>query len=96
MAEPPFFLQKLVLTGFRAYLQPKTFDFSKKTCLVIFAPNGSGKSSVIDALEFMFSADGTLKQQGQRAIHNQAGPAALAHVGAEEANISPSVSATLR
>jgi chromosome segregation ATPase len=51
----PYFLQSLSLSGFRAYLQPKTFDFSKKRCLAIFAPNGRGKSSIIDALEFMFS-----------------------------------------
>jgi recombinational DNA repair ATPase RecF len=87
----PYFLQSLRLAGFRAYLQPKTFDFSKKRCLAIFAPNGSGKSSIIDALEFMFSKDGTLDRLGQRAINNQAGPLALAHNLAEEAKIAPTV-----
>jgi recombinational DNA repair ATPase RecF len=87
----PYFLQSLGLVGFRAYLQPKTFDFSKKRCLAIFAPNGSGKSSVIDALEFMFSKDGTLERLGQRAINNQAGPVALVHNLAEEAQIAPAV-----
>ncbi|WP_247320966.1 AAA family ATPase [Bradyrhizobium sp. 141] len=87
----PYFLQSLGLSGFRAYLQSKTFDFSKKRCLAIFAPNGSGKSSVIDALEFMFSKDGTLERLGQRTINNQAGPVALAHNLAEEAKIAPAV-----
>ena len=87
----PYFLQSLSLTGFRAYLQPKTFDFSKKRCLAVFAPNGGGKSSIIDALEFMFSKDGTLERLGQRAINNQAGPVALAHNLAEEAKIAPAV-----
>ena len=87
----PYFLRSLGLTGFRAYLQPKTFVFSKKRCLAIFAPNGSGKSSVIDALEFMFSKDGTLERLGQRAINNQAGPVALAHNLADEAQIAPEV-----
>lgn len=87
----PYFLRSLSLTGFRAYLQPKTFDFSKKCCLAIFAPNGGGKSSVIDALEFMFSKDGTLERLGQRAINNQAGPMALAHNLAEKAKITPEV-----
>ncbi len=87
----PYFLQSLGLVGFRAYFQPKAFDFSKKRCLAIFAPNGSGKSSVIDALEFMFSRDGTLDRLGQRAVNNQAGPMALAHNLAEEANIAPTV-----
>lgn len=87
----PYFLQSLRLSGFRAYLQPKTFDFSKKRCLAIFAPNGSGKSSVIDALEFMFSKDGTLERLGQRAVNNQAGPVALAHNLAEEAKITSAI-----
>ena len=87
----PYYLQSLGVAGFRAYLQPKSFDFSKKRCLAIFAPNGSGKSSVIDALEFMFSKDGTLERLGQRAINNQAGPVALAHNFAEEAKIAPAV-----
>jgi ABC-type lipoprotein export system ATPase subunit len=86
-----YFLQSLGLAGFRAYLQPKTFDFSKKRCLAIFAPNGSGKSSVIDALEFILSKDGTLERLGQRAINNQAGPIALAHNLAEDAKIEPAV-----
>src|ERR1035437_4022624 len=87
----PYYLQSLELAGFRAYLQPKTFDFRTKRCLAIFAPNGSGKSSVVDALEFMFSKDGTLERLGQRAINNQAGPTALAHNLAEEAKIEPRV-----
>jgi tetratricopeptide (TPR) repeat protein len=91
VSDAPYFIKSLGLTGFRAYLQPKTFDFSKKRCLAIFAPNGYGKSSVIDALEFMFSKDGTLVRLGQRAIHNQAGPAALAHNRSDEAKITPSV-----
>jgi len=86
-----YFLQSLGLTGFRAYLQPKTFDFSKKRCLAIFAPNGGDKSSVIDALEFVFSKEGTLERLGQRAINNQAGPVALAHNLAEEAKLAPAV-----
>lgn len=90
MADPSF-LHSLGLTGFRAYLQPKTFDLSKKRCLAIFAPNGNGKSSLIDALEFMFSKEGTLDRLGQRAINNQAGPTALAHNLSEEAKIAPMV-----
>ena len=93
MTDPVLF-QSLTLQGFRAYLQPKTFDFRKKRCLAIFAPNGSGKSSVIDALEFLFSAEGTLDRLGQRARDNKAGPAALAHYGAEAASIEPVVKFT--
>jgi ABC-type cobalamin/Fe3+-siderophores transport system ATPase subunit len=92
MADAPYLIETLGLTAFRAFLQPKTFDFSKKRCLAIFAPNGNGKSSVIDALEFMFSKDGTLDRLGLRTINNQVGFIALAHNLAEEAQIAPSVS----
>ena len=85
------FLQSLGIAGFRAFLGPRTFDFSKKRCLAIFAPNGYGKSSVVDALEFMLSKEGTLIRLGQRAVHNQAGPVALVHNLAAETNITPSV-----
>lgn len=89
--DDPTLFHSLTLEGFRAYLQPKTFDFSKKPCLAIFAPNGLGKSSVIDALEFLFSEHGTLDRLGQRALNNQAGPPALAHNGAQAASIAPVV-----
>ena len=91
MADPTLF-HSLTLEGFRAYLQPKTFDLSKKPCLAIFAPNGLGKSSVIDALEFLFSEHGTLERLGQRTLNNQAGPPALEHNGAQAAGIAPMVS----
>lgn len=93
MPDPTLF-HSLTLAGFRAYLQPKTFDFSKKRCLAIFAPNGLGKSSVIDALEFLFSEHGTLERLGQRTLNNQAGPPALMHSGAEAAAIAPVVKFT--
>ena len=91
----PYFLQSLGLVGFRAYLKQKEFNFSQKRCLAIFAPNGHGKSSVIDALEFMLSKDGTLERLGQRAINNQAGPSALAHNLSEEAKIKPAVTISI-
>lgn len=91
----PYFIHSLSLNAFRAYLQPKTFDFSKKRSLAVFAPNGSGKSSIIDALEFLFSRDGTLERLGQRAINNQAGPIAMVHNLAEDAKISPSVAISI-
>lgn len=93
MADPTLF-HSLTLEAFRAYLQPKSFDFSKKPSLAIFAPNGLGKSSVIDALEFLFSEHGTLERLGQRTLNNQAGPSALAHNAAQAAGIVPVVKFT--
>ena len=39
----------------------------------------------------MFSQDGTLKRLGLRAVHNRAGPLALPHHRAEDADVSPKV-----
>lgn len=91
MADAPYFIRTLNLTAFRAFLQPKIFDFTQKRCLAIFAPNGHGKSSVIDALEFMFSKDGTLERLGIRTSNNNAGFVALAHNLAGEAKLAPAV-----
>lgn len=96
MTDEPYFIQTIQMQGFRAYLQSKTFDFSKKRCVAIFAPNGSGKSSIIDALEFIFSKDGTLERLGIRAINNQAGVIALAHNLADNQKIAPRVSISFR
>jgi len=90
----PYVLNSLTVSGFRAYLQPKTFDFSGKKSLAIFAPNGKGKSSLVDALEFMFSDEGTLERIGIRTINNNAGVVALPHNLAEDLDIESSVSVT--
>lgn len=90
----PTLLHSLTLEGFRAYLQPKTFDLSKKSCVAIFAPNGLGKSSVIDALEYLFSEQSTLERLGQRTRDNRAGPAALMHNDALDAGLEPKVKFT--
>jgi len=92
----PYFISRLTLAGFRAYLDPKTFDFSQKRCLAVFAPNGSGKSSIVDALEFMFSDAGTLERIGLKAINNYAGLAALEHNLAATRKIDPLVAIKFR
>ena len=95
MAEP-YYLHSMTLTGFRAYLQPKKFDFSKKPCLAIFAPNGLGKSCFIDALEFILSKEGTLEHLGKQASGNHAGPKALEHNLAGEKGIVSSVTINVK
>lgn len=91
---PPFLIRQIALQGFRAYLAPCSFPFDQKLSLAVFAPNGTGKSSMVDGLEFMFSDAGTLDRLGQRAINNNAGPWALAHNLAAEHKIEPKVTVT--
>ena len=91
------FIQSLTLQGFRAYLEPQTFDLKNKRSLAIFAPNGYGKSGVIDALEFLVSDDGTLDRLGKfRSVNsNQAGYTALSNDLAQSRNITPIVKCSL-
>jgi recombinational DNA repair ATPase RecF len=91
MSDDRYILDLLELSGFRAFLEPQRFHFGTKRCLAVFAPNGSGKSSIVDALEFMVSEDGTLERLGLRAINNQAGIGALAHNLADQKDIDPFV-----
>lgn len=96
MTDAPYIIGMLRLSAFRAYLMPQTFDFTAKRCLAVFAPNASGKSSIVDALEFIFSEEGTLERLGVRTIHNQGGVAALAHNLAAEKTIPPRVDVQFR
>lgn len=96
MTEHPTYIRALLLQGFRAYLEPKAFDLSARRCLAVFAPNGYGKSSLVDALEFAFSENGTLKRLGIRTINNSAGVFALAHNLAADRQIAASVTVDFR
>ena len=87
-------VEKIELRGFRAYLKPATFNLKCgkiMKSLAIFAPNGQGKSSLIDAFEYYLSERGTLKRLGERKYQTRAGPKALAHVDAKREHIAPMV-----
>lgn len=78
-------LEKITLVGFRAYLKPKTFNLrrsGKQISWFIYGPNGKGKSSLVDSLEYYFSEGGTLNRLGQRSSATQSGPNAIRHVDA--------------
>ncbi|MCM0606297.1 MAG: AAA family ATPase [Xanthomonadaceae bacterium] len=91
MTIPPR-LKKLTLSGFRAYLSEQPIDFGKNgSSLVVVAPNGKGKSSLVDAMEFVFSKDGFVERLGKVRSGTQAGKEALVHHAATKANISPFV-----
>jgi hypothetical protein len=90
-------LDRLTIAGFRAYLHEQEIALRQHATpksLAVFAPNAKGKSSLVDALEFFFSEDGTLERLGQRRSGRQAGRDALVHVRAQEDGIGPAVSVT--
>lgn len=87
MSSRPIKLSELTIRGFRAYLEPKTFRFETHQSLAVFAPNGHGKSSIADAIEFFLSDDGSLKRLGVKTINNQAGVTALGHDLATQSDV---------
>ncbi len=87
------------ISGFRAYLAEQSFrlrENGRPQSLAVFASNAKGKSSLVDALEFYFSDNGTLERLGQRRLGTQAGIEALRHVRASEAGAVCRVSVTFR
>ena len=92
-------IESLTIAGFRAYLDEQTFKLyegKQAKSLAVFAPNAKGKSSLVDAIEFYFSEDGTLERLGKRQSVTQAGPDALANVGAKDKKIEPCISMSFR
>ena len=94
MTQPPITVEQIQLEGFRAYLQAQTISLHRDSTplsLAIFAPNAGGKSSLVDAFEFYFSADSTLRRLGKRAFQTHAGPLALEHIDAVAQGVKPAV-----
>jgi hypothetical protein len=59
-------VHQLELQGFRGYPWKRTLVFPQTEggSLLIFAPNGFGKTSITDALEFLLNEEGTLTRLG--------------------------------
>ena len=83
----PITIEKIKLAGFRAYLKPQEIILGKKRNLAILGDNGTGKSSLIDSLEYYFDKDGTLGMLGKKKGETKAGPIAIQHVDAKNLNI---------
>ena len=81
----PITIERIELAAFRAFLEPQTILLRdrKKTNVAIFGRNGTGKSSLIDSLEYYFSEKGTLGILGKKKTETQAGPAAIRHLNAK-------------
>lgn len=68
----------------------------KPKSVVVFAPNGCGKSGYADAIEYIFSEDGMVEHLGKGGVDSEkGGKHALPHVLAEEKGITSQVSLSL-
>ncbi|PPK80661.1 exonuclease SbcC [Lacrimispora xylanisolvens] len=50
-------LQNIKIANFRAFGQPVSFYFGGKSLVLLTAPNGKGKTSLLDAVEWCFTGD---------------------------------------
>ena len=95
----PITIDRLTIAGFRAFLEEQSFtlyESKRPKSLAVFAPNAKGKSSLVDAIEYYFSEDGTLERLGQRQFGTKAGPDALRHVNARKREIISAVTMEFR
>jgi energy-coupling factor transporter ATP-binding protein EcfA2 len=78
-------IREITLDGFRGYRRARTFTFPDRPSgsLLIYGPNGYGKSSITDAFEFLVNPEGTLERLGQRRVENMSGRGPLRHVALE-------------
>lgn len=91
MENPQFKIRSITISGFRAYLDEQPLGLRTGNSLIVFAPNARGKSSLVDALEFIFSKDGTVKRLGEKRSSIQGGRESLYHHDAETRGIKSSV-----
>ena len=65
-------IQTIKLSSFRGATKPVQIDFDKKKSMVmIFGGNGTGKSTLIDAMDFIFNKQcGSLKEKSSTNIKN--------------------------
>ncbi len=90
----PITIKEVKLEGFRAYLKPRTIKLSSGNApqsYALFAPNGNGKSSLVDSFEMYFSKESNLEHLGKIKTAIQAGRDAIPHVDAEKLGITPRV-----
>ncbi|MFA5266469.1 MAG: AAA family ATPase [Methanoregula sp.] len=91
-------VSQLKIVGVKGVLNKSgEFDFKEGKSTTIFAPNGCGKSGYADALEYLFSIDGSVEHLGKgNEDSERGGKHALPHVLAEELEIESEISVTLK
>lgn len=91
-------VSQLEITGVKGVLNKSgEFNFKEGKSTAIFAPNGCGKSGYADALEYLFSLDGSVEHLGKGSADSErGGKHALPHVLAEASEIPSQILVTLK
>lgn len=91
-------ISQMEITGVKGVLNKSgEFNFKEGKSTAIFAPNGCGKSGYADALEYLFSIDGSVEHLGKGSADSErGGKHAIPHVLAEKSEITSQISVTLK
>lgn len=89
----PIIIEEIKIQGLRAFLKPQSvlLHENRKINLVVLAPNGAGKSSLIDSMEYFFADKATLKRLGLRKTSTHAGREYVRHVLADKDGLKVSM-----
>jgi hypothetical protein len=94
-------INKLSIQGIKGVLDRSgEFVLAKKKkprSIVVFAPNGCGKSGYADAIEYLFSEDGCVDHLGKGGSDSEkGGKHALPHVLADDRGIEPKITISIQ
>lgn len=90
-------VDRIAIQGFRGFLDKRELPLAagkQARSLCIFGDNGTGKSSIGDAVEFFFSEDGLLSHLGKTKTENNAGMTATRHARATDKGIKTEITFT--
>lgn len=91
-------ISNIAIQACRGFLEPREIPMSagmRPTSVCILGDNGTGKSSIGDALEFFFSPEGIVLRLGKKQTENNAGASALVHAKAAERKLRPQIALEL-
>ncbi len=87
-------IRKISLQACRGFLERREIAMSagkRPVSVCVFGDNGSGKSSIADAIEFFFAADGLIGRLKKKQNENFAGASALVHARAASRKVRTEV-----
>ena len=87
-------IESVSIQGFRGFLDRRRIPLAigkRPVSVCVRGDNGTGKSSVADAVEFFFSGDGVIARLGKKDNENQAGASAVVHAKATERKVRTEV-----
>lgn len=88
-------IRKISIQACRGFLERREIPLSngkRPMSVCVLGDNGTGKSSVGDAIEFFFAPEGVVARFGKKQTDNLAGASAIVHARAAERKLRTEIS----